>query len=107
MTWMRRDQNVSARILLLWVLVSTNFVVVIKLLYAKVPSGPTHQDDVNAVIATLSIDNLKADLEPLTAYNNRYYEATTGAQAANDLVAKLKTVCLSLHLCHAPKFLAF
>lgn len=66
---------------------------VIELLYVKVPSVPTHQDEVNAVIATLSIENLKADLETLTAYNNRYYKAPTGAQAANDLVAKLKAVC--------------
>jgi hypothetical protein len=66
--------------------------VVIKLLHVKVPSGPTHQDEVNAVIATLSVENLKADLEMLTAYSNRYYKAPTGVQAANDLVAKLKEV---------------
>ena len=74
------------------------FVVVIKLLYAKVPSGPTHQDEVKAVIATLSIDNLKTDLATLTSYNNRYYKAPTGVQAANDLVVKLKEVRPSLHL---------
>jgi hypothetical protein len=70
---------------------------VIKLLYAIVPIGAihlTHQREINAVIATLSIDNLKTDMAELTAYNNRYYRAATGVQAANDLVTKLKKVCL-------------
>ena len=76
-------------------------------MYAKVPPGPTHQDEVNAVIATLSIENLKADLETLTAYNNRYYKASTGAQAANDLVEKLREVCPWLHSRQATNILSF
>lgn len=62
------------------------------LILHSVPSGPTHQDAVKAVISSLSVDNLKTDLTALSSYNNRYYKATTGAQASNDLAAKLKTV---------------
>jgi hypothetical protein len=46
---------------------------VIKLLHATVPIGPihlTHQREVNAVIATLSLDNLKTDMAELTTQFN-------------------------------------
>lgn len=62
---------------------------------ASFPSGPTHQTEVKALIATLSQDNLKSDLAVLTAYNNRYYRSSTGAAASNDLAAKLKTIASS------------
>ncbi|KAG8798778.1 hypothetical protein FRC17_007323, partial [Serendipita sp. 399] len=59
---------------------------------ASFPSGPTHQTQVNAIISTLSLENLKTDLAVLTAYNNRYYRSTTGTAASNDLLAKLQTI---------------
>ncbi|KIM25831.1 hypothetical protein M408DRAFT_73840 [Serendipita vermifera MAFF 305830] len=59
---------------------------------ASFPSGPTHQDAVKAVISTLSVENLKTDLAVLSAYNNRYYKSTTGVQASNELVTKLKSI---------------
>ncbi|KAG8761659.1 hypothetical protein FRC14_000043 [Serendipita sp. 396] len=61
-------------------------------LVASFPSGPTHQTEVQAMISTLSLNNLKTDLDVLTAYNNRYYRSTTGAASSNDLLTKLKSI---------------
>ncbi|KAF9047138.1 Zn-dependent exopeptidase [Hymenopellis radicata] len=48
----------------------------------SVPS-PSHQTAVNAILDTLSISNMQTYLSGLTAFNNRYYTTTTGAQASD------------------------
>ncbi|KAG5637248.1 hypothetical protein H0H81_005246 [Sphagnurus paluster] len=47
---------------------------------------PSHQDEVKAIIATLSLDNMKSYLATLTAFNNRYYKSQTGVDATNWIV---------------------
>ncbi|CAG8598577.1 9146_t:CDS:2 [Acaulospora colombiana] len=61
----------------------------------SIPTSPSKQDKVKPVIATLSQDNLKADLAALIKYKTRYYKSTTGATAANDLLTKLKSIASS------------
>ncbi|KAG8818112.1 hypothetical protein FRC18_000257 [Serendipita sp. 400] len=60
-----------------------------------IPSAPTHQSQVNPVIATLSQANLKTDLAALTSYKTRYYKSTTGATASKDLLKKLQSIAAS------------
>ncbi|KAF8662808.1 hypothetical protein AX16_001090 [Volvariella volvacea WC 439] len=43
---------------------------------------PSRQSSVNPIISTLSITNMQTYLSNLTSFNNRYYRATTGAQAS-------------------------
>jgi leucyl aminopeptidase len=53
--------------------------------------APSHQTEVKALIAKLSTANMQSNLATLTAYNNRYYKATTGAQAAAWIQSTAKT----------------
>lgn len=57
------------------------------------PTNATHQTQVKAIIATLKTANMQADLTTLTAFNNRYYKATTGADSSNWIFSQLQTVC--------------
>ncbi|KAG6909007.1 hypothetical protein DXG01_002393 [Tephrocybe rancida] len=50
---------------------------------------PTHQSEVKAIIANLSLPNIKSHVNHLTQYNNRYPTDETGAQASKWI---LKTV---------------
>ncbi|KIY71847.1 hypothetical protein CYLTODRAFT_440945 [Cylindrobasidium torrendii FP15055 ss-10] len=49
---------------------------------AAFPDGPSHQDAVNDILDTVSIDNMKKYLDGLIAFNNRYYDSDTGAEAS-------------------------
>ncbi|KAL0061482.1 hypothetical protein AAF712_011705 [Marasmius tenuissimus] len=53
---------------------------------------PSHQTQVKAIINTLSVDNLKTNLNSLTAYNNRRYDQTTGAEASKWIADKVKSI---------------
>ncbi|KAG8693468.1 hypothetical protein FRC09_010485 [Ceratobasidium sp. 395] len=55
---------------------------------ATYPS-PSHATQVNAIIATLSTTNMNTYLSSLTAFNNRYYKASTGLDASNWIYNKL------------------
>ncbi|KZV82160.1 Zn-dependent exopeptidase [Exidia glandulosa HHB12029] len=50
----------------------------------------SQQETVNAVIANLSIENLQSYLATLTAFNNRHYRSTTGAQASNSIASTVQ-----------------
>ncbi|KIY71861.1 Zn-dependent exopeptidase [Cylindrobasidium torrendii FP15055 ss-10] len=59
---------------------------------AEACAGPTHVSAVNAILKTVSTSNMQSTLTSLTAFNNRYYRASTGAQASTfirDTVAKI------------------
>ncbi|KAG9093973.1 hypothetical protein FS749_013351, partial [Ceratobasidium sp. UAMH 11750] len=47
--------------------------------------APSHAAQVNAIIATLSTTNMNSYLSTLTAFNNRYYKASTGLDASNSI----------------------
>jgi len=51
----------------------------------------SQMDRVNAMLADPLVANLQTNLASLTAYNNRYYKATTGANASNWILSKLQT----------------
>lgn len=64
----------------------------------------SQQETVNAVIANLSIDNLQSYLATLTAFNNRHYRSTTGAQASNSIASTVQEVrTLPARLCRLTK----
>ncbi|CAE6418029.1 unnamed protein product [Rhizoctonia solani] len=45
--------------------------------------APSRQTAVNALLPSLSTTNMNSYLSKLTAFNNRYYKASTGLQASN------------------------
>jgi leucyl aminopeptidase len=45
--------------------------------------APSHQSAVKPILATLSTSNMQKYLTSLTAFNNRYYKSSTGADASN------------------------
>jgi leucyl aminopeptidase len=49
---------------------------------APFPNQPTHQAEVNAIIAKMSKTNMKTYNDKLAAFNNRYYTQQTGKDAA-------------------------
>ena len=48
----------------------------------EIPSTPTHQDVVKPLIDASSIDRVREDLVVLSAFNNRYYQSTTGVESS-------------------------
>ncbi|EEB92713.1 hypothetical protein MPER_08738 [Moniliophthora perniciosa FA553] len=60
----------------------------------KVPSAtfpsPSHQSAVRPILSTVSTSNMQSSLSSLTAFNNRYYTASTGAQASNWILSKVQ-----------------
>ncbi|KAL0576770.1 hypothetical protein V5O48_005212 [Marasmius crinis-equi] len=60
-------------------------------LFASYPN-PSHQTQVKAIINTLSIDNLKTNLNTLTQFNNRRYDQSTGADASKWIFDKVKSI---------------
>ncbi|KAI0767223.1 aminopeptidase [Fomes fomentarius] len=44
--------------------------------------APSHEDEVNPIIETLSTSNLETYLNKLTSFNNRYYKSSTGKDAS-------------------------
>jgi len=57
-----------------------------------VPVGPTKQAIVKPILLTLSQSNLVTYLSQLTAYYNRYYKSTYGAQASTAIFNRLNLV---------------
>ncbi|EEB91933.1 hypothetical protein MPER_09634, partial [Moniliophthora perniciosa FA553] len=53
--------------------------------------APSHTSAIKSILSTLSISNMQADLATFTAFNNRYYSSSTGAQASDWLLNKVKT----------------
>ncbi|KAG5647471.1 hypothetical protein DXG03_009402 [Asterophora parasitica] len=51
--------------------------------------APSRQAQVTPILATVSTANMQSDLNALTAFNNRYYKATTGAQASQWILDKI------------------
>ncbi|ESK93658.1 aminopeptidase [Moniliophthora roreri MCA 2997] len=54
--------------------------------------APSHTSAIKSILTTLSISNMQDDLTTFTAFNNRYYSSSTGAQASDWLLSKVKTV---------------
>ena len=55
---------------------------------------PSHQDDVNALIATLSTSNMELHLNSLTEFHNRYYNSATGEASALWIFNTLNSIAL-------------
>ncbi|KAB5590819.1 hypothetical protein CTheo_5751 [Ceratobasidium theobromae] len=55
---------------------------------ATFPS-PSHQTQVKALLSSLSTTNMNSYLSTLTAFNNRYYKASTGLSASNYIYTTL------------------
>ncbi|KAF8895393.1 hypothetical protein BD779DRAFT_1608978 [Infundibulicybe gibba] len=53
---------------------------------------PSHQTAIKPLLNTLSTANMQANLAQLTAFNNRYYKSTTGAQASTWILNTVKTI---------------
>jgi len=62
---------------------------------ATFPSGPTHQSTVNSYISKLSTSQMSSYLSTLTAFNNRYYKSSTGAQASTSIQSTLQSIVSS------------
>ncbi|KIY63172.1 Zn-dependent exopeptidase [Cylindrobasidium torrendii FP15055 ss-10] len=50
------------------------------------PSAPAKQDIVNPLLETLSLDNIRAHVDALGAFHNRYWKSESGAQASQWIV---------------------
>ncbi|KAF9269163.1 Zn-dependent exopeptidase [Marasmius fiardii PR-910] len=59
--------------------------------FATYPS-PSHQTQVKPILSTLSISNMQSSLSSLTAFNNRYYRSSTGADASNWILSKVNSI---------------
>ncbi|TFK39865.1 aminopeptidase [Crucibulum laeve] len=56
---------------------------------------PSHQTQVKAILSTLSTANMQSNLAKLTAFNNRYYKSTTGADASAWILSTIKSIASS------------
>ncbi|KAK7448888.1 hypothetical protein VKT23_013620 [Stygiomarasmius scandens] len=54
--------------------------------------APSHQSAVNSLISTLSTSNMKASLDKLSAFNNRYYRASTGKDASQYILDTVSSI---------------
>ncbi|TFK75019.1 Zn-dependent exopeptidase [Pluteus cervinus] len=52
----------------------------------------SHQSAVNPLLSQISIPNMQANLATLTAYNNRYYRSSTGADSAAWILSTVKSI---------------
>ena len=57
----------------------------------EVPT-PSNTAAVKSILATMTTSNMQTNLNALTAFNNRYYTSTTGAQASTWILNKVKEV---------------
>ncbi|KDQ19012.1 hypothetical protein BOTBODRAFT_28491 [Botryobasidium botryosum FD-172 SS1] len=55
-------------------------------------AAPSHKAEVTPILAALSTTNMQNYLATLTAFNNRYYKSTTGAQASQSIFNTLKDI---------------
>ncbi|KAJ3567457.1 hypothetical protein NP233_g6352 [Leucocoprinus birnbaumii] len=54
--------------------------------------APSHQSEVQPLLSQLSTSNMQSYLSSLTAFNNRYYKAQTGADASAWILSKVKSI---------------
>ncbi|KAG6910018.1 hypothetical protein DXG01_013740 [Tephrocybe rancida] len=54
--------------------------------------APSHQAALAPILATVSTANMQTYLTSLTAFNNRYYKATTGSQASTYILNTVKGI---------------
>ncbi|WEW59362.1 Leucine aminopeptidase 1 [Emydomyces testavorans] len=54
------------------------------------PKTMAQEDKVNAMIATLSKENMQRDLQRFTQFHNRYYESNNGVESANWLMQQVQ-----------------
>ncbi|KAF5383551.1 hypothetical protein D9615_003535 [Tricholomella constricta] len=57
--------------------------------------APSHQAELAPILSLVSIANMQSYLNTLTAFNNRYYKATTGAQASTWILNTVKSITSS------------
>jgi leucyl aminopeptidase len=67
-----------------------------KLPKSKAPSttypAASHQSAVKPILASMSISNMQTNLASLTAFNNRYYTSSTGADASTWILNKVQSI---------------
>ncbi|KAJ6259490.1 hypothetical protein Dda_5127 [Drechslerella dactyloides] len=56
------------------------------------PADISHQDQVKPLLAKLSADNARANLEKYTSFNTRYYKSETGKQASEWLLSQVQAI---------------
>ncbi|KAF9454261.1 aminopeptidase [Macrolepiota fuliginosa MF-IS2] len=54
--------------------------------------APSHQSSVTPLLSKLSVSKMQSDLSSLTAFNNRYYKAQTGADASAWILSTVKSI---------------
>lgn len=54
--------------------------------------SPSQQTAVKPILSTLSTSNMASTLSSLTAFNNRYYKSSTGAQASTYILNQVKSI---------------
>ncbi|KAF9461209.1 aminopeptidase [Collybia nuda] len=54
--------------------------------------APSHQAALTPILSTVSTTNMQSNLNSLTAFNNRYYKSTTGAQASTWIYNAVKSI---------------
>jgi len=54
--------------------------------------APSHQSEVEPLLSRLSTSNMQYYLSYLTAFNNRYYKAQSGADASAWILSEIKSV---------------
>ncbi|KAF8875355.1 hypothetical protein CPB85DRAFT_548541, partial [Mucidula mucida] len=54
--------------------------------------APSHQSEIKPLLDTLSIPNMEANLANLTAFNNRYYRSSTGADASSWILDTVSSI---------------
>ncbi|PPQ63807.1 hypothetical protein CVT24_009802 [Panaeolus cyanescens] len=53
---------------------------------------PSHQTELRPILASVSTSNMQSYLSSLTAFNNRYYKASTGASASNWILNTVNSI---------------
>lgn len=76
-----------------YILVRSLFTVLIDIFFSSVPA-PSHQAALTPILSTVSTANMQANLNQLTAFNNRYYKSTTGTQASTWILNAVKSVSI-------------
>ncbi|KAI0795424.1 hypothetical protein C8Q75DRAFT_791243 [Abortiporus biennis] len=57
--------------------------------------APSHQSAVKPILNTVSVSNMQNNLATLSAFNNRYYKASTGKDASNWILSTVKNIAAS------------
>ncbi|KAF8074970.1 Zn-dependent exopeptidase [Lyophyllum atratum] len=57
--------------------------------------APSHQAALTPILNTISTSSMQSYLNTLTAFNNRYYKSSTGAQASTSILNTVKSIISS------------